>query len=90
MFNRSQFLVALIPLLLAACGGSYDGSAGSTSGQTDQPGSSARTMDEHFTQNVQPSLDFCRTCHVAGGLADTDKGRDFMLSTSKAQDLANL
>ncbi len=99
MFNRSRLLVVFLPLLLAACGGSYDGSAGSTSasstsGHPAQPGdstpSSARTMDEHFTQNVQPNMDFCRTCHVPAGLADTDKGRDFMLSGNKAQDLANL
>ena len=35
-----------------------------------------------FTQHVQPSLAFCRSCHVPAGLADTDDGRRFQLSAA--------
>nr|WP_162932195.1 hypothetical protein [Solimonas sp. K1W22B-7] len=47
-------------------------------------------MEEHYTRNVQPSLDFCRSCHVPGGIGDVDTGRKFQLSSNRAEDLANL
>jgi len=75
-------------LMLAGCGsyGGSDGDGSSFSGGSAQ----ARSMEEHFTKNVQPGLDFCRTCHVPGAAADVENGRDFMLSSNKSQDLANL
>jgi len=79
-------LVITTSTLLAACSGGYGGGGGGTSGDSAE----ARSMDEHFTLNVQPSLEFCRSCHVPGGIADVEQGRDFQLSTSKSQDLANL
>jgi len=75
---------SVLLLTLAACGGG--GGGGAPSGGSAQ----ARSMEEHFTQNVQPSLEFCRSCHVPGGVADVDDGRDFQLSSNKSQDLANL
>ncbi|HSW11337.1 MAG TPA: hypothetical protein VLI06_00770 [Solimonas sp.] len=72
-------------LALAGCGGGGGGGSGSNSG-----GAQARSMEEHFSRNVQPSVDFCRTCHVPGAAADVEDGRDFQLSSNKSQDLANL
>jgi len=82
---RAGWLAAVVTgLALAGCGG---GGGGSSSGGD---GAQARSMEEHFTQNVQPSLDFCRSCHTPEGVANVENGRDFMLSASKSQDLANL
>src|SRR5687767_13224669 len=46
------------------------------------------TPEEHFASNVQPNLGFCRTCHVAGGIADVEDGRDFQLSANTGEDYA--
>ena len=43
-----------------------------------------------FERDVQPELTYCRTCHVPGGLADTDLGRRFMLSTASREDESNV
>lgn len=42
-----------------------------------------------FNQQVQEKLEFCRTCHVPNGVADTDEGRRFLLSQDSSQDYAN-
>ncbi|AXQ28281.1 hypothetical protein D0B54_06115 [Solimonas sp. K1W22B-7] len=83
--NRPFLLAgALSAALLSACApGRSDPVAGGGGG-------SARSMEEHFSGRVQPNLDFCRTCHVPGGVADVENGHDFMLSSSRSQDLANL
>jgi len=73
-------------VIVAGCGG-YGGGGGDGASSS---GAQARSMEEHFTRNVQPGLDFCRTCHVPGAAADVENGRDFMLSSNKSQDLANL
>jgi len=87
-FRGMSRLAGLMGVLVLAGCGSYGsgGGDGASSGGSAQ----ARSMDEHFTKNVQPSLDFCRSCHVPGAAADVENGRDFMLSSSKSQDLANL
>ncbi|HSW11341.1 MAG TPA: hypothetical protein VLI06_00790 [Solimonas sp.] len=82
--------LALVPaLLLAACSGDYSGRSDGASGGGGG-GAQARSMEEHFSSNVQPSMDFCRSCHVPGAAADVEDGRDFVLSSNKSQDLANL
>jgi hypothetical protein len=50
---------------------------------------SAKNCDELFAI-VQPRLEFCRNCHVPGGVADVDDGRAYMLSPDATQDRANL
>src|SRR3546814_5689168 len=77
--------------LLAACG-SYDGGTvtGGNSGSGAGGPSNAKSVEEHFAQNVAPALQFCRTCHVPGGVADVDDGRDFQLGTDPANDMAAL
>ncbi|HSW12878.1 MAG TPA: hypothetical protein VLI06_08570 [Solimonas sp.] len=75
--------------LLSACSGDYSGRSDAASG-TGGDGPAARSMEEHFSGKVQPQLDFCRTCHTPAGVANVEDGKDFMLSTDKSKDLANL
>ncbi|MFA5939677.1 MAG: hypothetical protein WC809_10025 [Sinimarinibacterium sp.] len=75
--------------VLNACSGDYSGVGGGIEG-AGGTGAPARNLEEHFTTQVQPRLDFCRNCHVPGGIADVDAGRNYMLSADRAQDLANL
>jgi endo-cleaving rubber dioxygenase len=84
--SRAPAMALSAALLLGACAGDYSGEAGGTSAPG---GATARSMDELFTAQVQPRLEFCRTCHVPQGVADVDDGRDFMLG-ARADDLANL
>ncbi|HKY91755.1 MAG TPA: hypothetical protein VJM11_11980, partial [Nevskiaceae bacterium] len=56
----------------------------------DDGGSAPTSMKGFFDARVQPRLDFCRTCHVSGGIADVEDGRDYMLSGDRAQDFGNL
>ncbi len=48
-----------------------------------------KTADAQFAA-VQPYLDFCRTCHVPGGIADVDKGKLFQLMPDRSDDLKHL
>ncbi|WP_133164238.1 rubber dioxygenase RoxB [Solimonas fluminis] len=78
--------VLLPALLLAACG-EYSGRSNGVSGG----GNSPRSMGELFSGQVQPRLDFCRSCHIDGGAGDVEDGQDFMLHpTDKSQDMALL
>ncbi len=88
-----------LAIALSACKGEYrsGGGAGSksqtgTSGSDGSSGSSDSfaTPRDFFAARVQPSLEFCRTCHVPGGVADTDKGRRFMLSRNATEDYDRL
>jgi len=88
--RASQRYVGLMAAaLLASCSGNY-GSGGGSNGDGDEASGDVRTMEELFTRSVQPSLAFCRSCHVPGGVADVEDGRDFSFSMNQAQDLANL
>ncbi|AXQ31531.1 hypothetical protein D0B54_23840 [Solimonas sp. K1W22B-7] len=77
---------------LTACGSDYSGgTVGSDGGSSPGGGGTAAKDDQgHFSANVAPGMDFCRTCHVQGGVADTDEGRRFMLSSDKSRDYALL
>jgi len=75
----------LLSLSLAACSGGYGGGASGGNGGA-ASGASPRSMEELYTQRVQPNLAFCRSCHVPGGVADVENGRDFM----PGNDLASL
>jgi hypothetical protein len=81
-------------LLLSACGGGdYSGGtvAGGGPGSGSGSGSgNSMTPEQFFAASVQPRLDFCRSCHVPGGVADTDAGRRFVLSSNPAEDYVNL
>lgn len=82
-----RYLASAAALLLCACAGEYGGD--DTGAPPDGGGASARSADELFATQVQPRLSFCRTCHIPGGVADVDDGRDFMLGDA-AQDFVNL
>jgi mono/diheme cytochrome c family protein len=79
----------LAALLLTGCAGEY-GSTADTAGGGSTPSGSAASLDEFFAKSAQPSLDFCRNCHVPGGVADVEKGRKFLLATDRSQDFARL
>ena len=80
-------------LLLAACGGTYEGTDTSAPETPAPPGGDPAPVancDALFTQRVQPRLELCRNCHVAGGVADVDDGRAFQLTKNSADDRAKL
>jgi len=79
--SRLAIVGVAVGTLLSACGSGGGGSGSGSSG-----GSAAKDEQSHFTANVAPNLEFCRSCHVPGGVADTDAGKRFMLGTSKSQD----
>jgi endo-cleaving rubber dioxygenase len=93
----NELTVITLAALLGACGGgNYSGAvqdsgnpSGSTGGSGGTGGGFSNTQ-AFFAVKTQPSLAFCRNCHVSGGIADTDQGRRFMLSRDMAQDYGNL
>ncbi|MFA5939689.1 MAG: hypothetical protein WC809_10085 [Sinimarinibacterium sp.] len=80
---------AVFALLLGGCGGEYAGSDNAGGGPV-PGGTDVANCDQLFSQRVQPRLDFCRNCHVPGGVADVDEGRLFQLTSDESQDFANL
>ncbi|HET8705870.1 MAG TPA: hypothetical protein VFM46_06170, partial [Pseudomonadales bacterium] len=62
---------------------------GKTEPPSDAQNPTQRALAQHFAEQVQPQLDFCRSCHVPGGLANVDNGRNLMLSQDKQQDFVN-
>lgn len=85
-------LLATIPVL-PGCGGggsssSGDGSDRATTTTTADASSSttATAFDSQafFDARIAPRLNFCATCHVPGGLADTDEGDGLLLSGNSA------
>jgi hypothetical protein len=53
-----------------------------------EAGSPIAVTDEAtlFATEIDPNIQVCRTCHVAGGIADTDAGDLFQLSSNPADD----
>lgn len=87
---RTLSLACLTALCLSGCAGDYSGSTDAGAGGDGSTPAAAGSMDEFFAKNAQQRLDFCRSCHLPGGIADVEDGRDFMLGSNRAQDLANL
>ena len=83
-------LACLFTLMLGACssGANFDVDDGADSGGAGGGGSpvSARDCDELFVNNVQPRLEFCRNCHVPGGVGDVEGGRGFLLAQDASRD----
>lgn len=82
----AKFLLLCGLLSLAACGGSSSGSPQGASSNTDPRTDNSGSPEEFFQTNIQTSSGFCRTCHIPGGVADTDEGRGLMLSTNSTDD----
>ena len=78
---------------LSACGGNYtlpvESGAPIGVGTNGVTLAATNSCDELFVQRVQPRLDFCRNCHVPGGVADVPDGKLYMLSLDKTQDRQN-
>lgn len=88
---RGRIAWMVLPVALAACSGDYSGgTASGGGGGGGGEGARAASMEALFSDQVQPRLDFCRTCHVPGAAADVEDGRDFQLSSDRGADLANL
>jgi endo-cleaving rubber dioxygenase len=85
-------------LLLSACGGSYSGTpGGSSSSSNGNSGGGFSTPQAFFAAEVEPNIGFCRTCHIAGGVADTPgtgapntQGNLYLLSGDSSQDYNNV
>jgi endo-cleaving rubber dioxygenase len=92
MNTLARLIASSSVLLLAACGGAQYG--GEVAGPPPVDGGTGGTpvgnCDDLFTQRVQPRLEFCRNCHVPGGVADVEGGKGFMLSTVSAEDAIKL
>lgn len=87
--NSVRWASVLFALALAGCGG-YTGTDAPLAGVPDPgTGSSTANCDELFA-HVQPRLEFCRGCHVPGGVADVPGGDKFLLATNLADDRARL
>lgn len=87
--SRAFGLVAV--WLLSACSGNYSGGT-ATAGNNGGSGSGtpSKSVQEFFGKSTQTNLNNCRTCHVPGGVADTDEGKLFMLSNDSSQDYDNV
>lgn len=90
-----RVLPVLLITLLSACGGSSDGEpqgsvAGNDGNNNDGGGNTSfGSSEEFFDARVQPRLDFCRTCHIPGGIGDVEEGKRFLLSSNSGDDYAN-
>ena len=75
-------------LLLSACGeyGGRSDPASGNDGAGPRDSVQVKNCDELFNQRVQPRLEFCRSCHVPGGVADVADGKLFQLAEDEGQD----
>lgn len=85
----------LIVLVVAGCGESDGKPQGQPEGAIEDIVGDSRTStfespEELFSVRIGTRMDFCRTCHIADGIADTEDGRDFMLSSRSHEDYDNL
>ncbi len=88
MRSINTLLSIFVLLMLSACGGgSGDGSPQGSAGSAGN--TSFANSEEFFAARVAPRMDYCRTCHVPGGVADTEEGKRFLLSSNSAEDYAN-
>jgi hypothetical protein len=100
-----RITVAAILLVLTACSGNYNAAstsgtpAGSNNGGGGGGGGGAAggggggtstNPKDFFAANVASNLDTCRGCHKPSGVADTAKGKRFMLSENSVDDYANM
>lgn len=75
---------------ISGCSGQYDGTAAGGGGNGSRDSGStvrAQRAEEYFANNIQPNLDFCRSRHVPGGVANVADGRKFSLFAEGSEDL---
>jgi endo-cleaving rubber dioxygenase len=84
--------IALVLTLVACGGGSSGGVASGSSSEnvTNNNGEQSFTnAEDFFVARMAPRMDFCRTCHIPGGVADVEDGKRFMLSANSHDDYLN-
>lgn len=93
---RRLFLFAIFfmcSLVMSGCGGDYGGtSERAAGGDADVPAgltpeftdavSDTDKLKAFFQARIDPQMPFCGTCHTPGGVADTEAGRDFLLTSA--------
>lgn len=77
--------LCLVATGLTACGEFNGMQGGRQSFQITAPPRSENAT-ALFKEQVQPQLEFCRTCHVPGGVADVEDGRRWLLSQNPDED----
>lgn len=93
----APFTLALA-VTLSGCGGEYSDNSGDDGGQNDGSSRSLNNggggsgnssgnangdvLVAYFNTHIDPQMSFCGTCHVPGGVADTDEGERFLLQSS--------
>jgi len=83
-------LVAAGWLAGPGCGQDAARVQGGPSGPGGSGGPDSTSCGQMLFAGVQPSLGLCRTCHVAGGVADTPGGSLFRLSKNPDEDATQL
>ena len=79
-------LKSLSICLLMSCSGEYAGLQRGGSPASSEAAMSSQNNQEYFAAQVQPRLEFCRTCHVPDGVADVEGGRGLLLSHDPQED----
>lgn len=90
---RAAWPLLLVASALAGCDAGYSGTNGLAGPAPDGSGGGTGPVDncdDLFAQRVQPRLEYCRSCHVDGGVADVEGGDQFQLTRDPAGDLAAL
>ncbi len=83
-------LVATLFIAVSACGGESSGEPQGVAGSSPTGGQTTfASSEEFFDGRVAPLMSFCRTCHIPGGVADTEEGKRFLLSSNSGDDYAN-
>lgn len=79
---RLGFAFACVVVLSACTGGRPIDALGESRADS----SAATDASTFFAARVQPEMDYCRVCHIPDGVADTDEGKRFQLSSDPIQD----
>lgn len=83
-------IIALSVLGLSACStpAEHDLPTDSAAGAPGLGNQSFIDCPDLFQQAVQPRLDYCRTCHMPGGVGDVEGGDKLLLRSDRTQDSA--
>lgn len=97
--SLKRLLILCLFIGLSACGGGGNktvefppSNPAQVVQDTDNDGGAieGHSPETFFEVRIQSKLEYCRTCHLAGGVADTSEGDDFLLTTAPAADYDRL
>lgn len=88
MHKKAIALTAFV-LTLSACRGG-DTTPNPVTAVDTAVGGATASVEGFFADAVQPALAHCRTCHVPGGVADSDAGQRFLLSANPLEDYSRM